>query len=116
MDLHKAILIILEDRVGRDNRISRTNLLGAVRGEVDILVSDREMRNAIKDMREQGCLICSTSADGGGYWMAGHPGEAKDMKLDYRKRALSCLMTAGKIEKSARARFGDQMTLDLETG
>jgi len=111
MNIHQAILIILEDRRGRDNRISRANLLGAVRGEVDDSVKDREMRDAIKDLREQGHLICSTSAKGGGYWMAGDYNDVMAIHEDYRKRALSCLMIASRIRKSGRENFGGQMRM-----
>ena len=110
MDLHKAILVILEDRVGQDNRISRADLLGAVRGEVDILVGDREMRRAIGELRKRGHLICSNSKDGG-YWMAANYDDVLSISAEYRSRALSCLTTSGKIMASGQKHFGGQLRL-----
>ena len=118
-ELHNVILEVLKGHAGKENRIGRRFLRSRISMKITgratglrINPTDREMRQAIKDLREEGHLICSSSGSGG-YWMAADYGEAMDIEIDYRKRALSCLMTASKIRKSARKYFSGQLEMQI---
>ena len=111
MDLHNAILTVLDGHRGRENRIGRDVLLRFIRlRPICGWPTDREMRAAIQELREQGHLICSNSG-AGGYWLADNLNEAQEMYDDYHGRAMSCLVTAKKIIESAQMEFGGQLEL-----
>jgi hypothetical protein len=119
-ELHNAILAVLDGHRGRENRIGRDDLVRLVNStirEKDITLwlihvyDDRGVRNGVKELREMGHLICSTSANGGGYWLADGLNEAQEMYDYYNGISRSCGITARKIMESAQREFGGQLEL-----
>lgn len=58
---------------------------------------DREVRELIKELREEGYPICSSSACSG-YWI-GTPKEAERTIAEYRARGNKCFKTAMMMER-----------------
>ena len=115
MELHNAILDVLKGHVGKENRISRRLLLRRVWGEVDILVSDRDMRQGIEELRRDhpiGALICSSSGSGG-YWLAESYGEVLASYQEERRRAMSTMFTQRQRLDAARKYFGGQLEMQI---
>jgi len=67
-----AVIAVLEEHRGIDRRIRRDSLRAELSWRHRLRVSDREMRAAIEVARAtpKGALVCSTTAGGGGYYMA----------------------------------------------
>lgn len=64
----RAVLRVLSYHVGRQNAVSRTELVA----ETNRLVPchDRQVRLVVNELRKEGALICSTGGIDGGYWLA----------------------------------------------
>ena len=75
-----ALLDVLRHCVGEASKIRRAELLCQACERTKLRVSDRVMRSVIEDLRlsKAGAMICSTTRDGGGYWMAATRGELND--------------------------------------
>jgi hypothetical protein len=106
----------LAHHVGRENRISRWALVAEVFGtdipeweRNDQHPLDRQMREAIREMRRAGIPICSDSS--GGYWRAGNINEVLTAAEKLRRRAKDLLATASDMEQAGRVEFGGQMEL-----
>lgn len=111
-NLEIQILRILEDHQGKANRIGRFVMLDQINAEHPLFpVREREMRRTIKHLREQhGERIGST---GGGYFKAVTTEEIKAISGYYKKRALSELYSAAKIEKENLPAMLGQLSLEL---
>ena len=98
MDLQQSIIKVLSKHIGQPNRIRRDKLRSTLmpmlpRGERNI--SDREMRQAIEELRrtdDLGALICSSSGSAG-YWLAVDLDELLDSYREERRRAINILVT-----------------------
>lgn len=117
MNLHDAILTVLECHKGKENRIRREDLRWTASGKAGCTVgcpfSDREMRQAIEELRREhpiGALICSSSGVGG-YWLAKDYDEVQASYNEERRRALTLMVTMRKRLHAARRHFGGQRTL-----
>ena len=116
MDLQHAVIKVLSKHIGQPNRIRRDNLRSALmgmlpRGEKNI--SDREMRQAIEELRrtdDQGALICSSSG-GGGYWLAVDLDELLESYREERRRAINILVTIRSRLKRGRRVLSGQRRL-----
>ena len=101
----RAVRAALEFHVGKENAISRKKLLKKIPG-----LNDRQMRIAIYQLRNDGCLICSRGGRGGGYWMAENIDDVQlFINTELRSRAYDMLKTAQRMEHSAIAQFGSQI-------
>jgi hypothetical protein len=95
----------LSFNVGKENAISRRKLLKKTTG-----LTDRQLRLAIYQLRNDGVLICSRGGFGGGYWMA------KDLddlltfiERELKSRAYDMLRTAKRLESAGIHKFGQQL-------
>ena len=101
----RAVKAALAFHVGNDNAISRKKLLNQISG-----LNDRQLRIAIYQLRNDGCLICSRGGQGGGYWMAENLDDVQAfINTELRSRAYDMLKTAQRMEHSAIAQFGSQI-------
>jgi hypothetical protein len=107
--LERAIRRILEFHIGRENAISRSQLITdlASMGFNYIDKDDRPIRACINQIRKSGMpgsWICSTGGVGGGYWMAETQAELEefieheeDSRLgDFAKQMKAMRMAAEK--------------------
>ena len=75
--LDRAMLRVLDFRIGRNNAISRVKLLLEL-GRSGFVVDEREARICINQLRKKGVQICSTGGKRGGYWMAADQEELEE--------------------------------------
>ena len=117
MNLTHAILQVLSKHVGQPNRIRRDKLRSKImallpRGESNI--SDREMRQAIEELRrtdDQGALICSSSGSGG-YWLAVDLDELLESYREERRRSITLLVTIrARLKRGRRVLSGQRRLL-----
>ena len=102
--LKLAILAIVGDHRGRMRSIDRRSLGIEVLREVGYVISDREIREAIQELRAEdprGALIMS-SAGASGYWIARDLEEIQDSYQEERSRALSILVRIRAQRRLAR--------------
>ncbi len=86
-ELKRTLLEILSRHVGRANRISRSSLLFHAMTRLNQRISDRRMRSAIEELREENA-ICSSSSDGG-YFLPASIEEIDQTIAEYRSRMAS---------------------------
>jgi hypothetical protein len=66
--LNESVLYILQQHVGIEHAISRTDLIDLVNG-CYVIADERDVRQAVHDLRHDvGYPICSIGGTGGGYW------------------------------------------------
>ncbi len=111
-NLEIQILKVLENHEGKPNRIARFAMLDQINAECPLFPTDeREMRRVIKHLREQhGERIGSC---GRGYYKAVTADEVKAISGYHRKRALSELYSAAKIERSSLPELLGQLSLEI---
>lgn len=109
----KALVHIIADHVGRDNAISRRDLLHQlhVRG---FQINDRIMRDAISELRCEGHLIISTSANNGGYYMDSCPEDFLEFeKHEQTNRAMKILIQRRAMRRTFRQKYGQAVQPNL---
>ena len=74
--IDRTILGILMYHVGKENAISRDELL--VKSKLSWDISDRGLRDQINSLKKSEFLICSTGGVGGGYYLAQNWDELED--------------------------------------
>ncbi|MDL1909731.1 hypothetical protein FBQ81_03405 [Chloroflexi bacterium CFX6] len=110
--LDAEALHILKQHVGRKNPIGRWELVAKIFGPVapqyqnDSNVADRQVRDAVKRLRNQGVLICDMG-DGLGRYLAETLEEYQAFRLRYGSRAYEVLETLREMDKSAEREFGN---------
>lgn len=105
MDARRGDWIISFLRPGKDKAISRYALLNRMQS-AGFDISERELREDIKQLRRAGKLICSTPGTDGGYYMATTNEEVEeflDTELRAKRNDLSETIRA--IEQSAHHTF-----------
>lgn len=107
--LEISIIRVLAAHVGREQAISRVDLLEWVRtNPANMGVDDRRLRLAINDLRKKGLLICSTGGIGGGYWLAADHAEVLAfVEQELHPRAMGLLETERAMRESAAELFGE---------
>lgn len=89
-ELELLIIQVINQHRGSKNIIKRADMLKALVNGLKRHVSDRQMRQAIEDLRTdhpEGAYICSTTA--GGYYRAESPGELADyLEVDERRAKM----------------------------
>ena len=118
--LTAAVLDVLETRVGQENAIGRESLLGWLRsgyrgyGEPDSpvchAISDRQMRDAIADLRLQGHLIANL---GTGYFITSTRAEIESFLAQERSRARQVEAGLRALERAAEAKFAEWEQMEM---
>ena len=104
--LNRAVLRVLQPRVGREMSISRRELVSALE-QLGFGVSERRVRAVIGQLRKDGQLICSTGGHNGGYWLARNWAELREfVSQEVLPRAMTLLATKSALEKAAQSRWG----------
>jgi predicted transcriptional regulator len=104
--IERAVLRVLQPRVGRERAISRQSLLMSVHS-YGFEVGDRSVRAVINRLRKDGFLICSTGGKNGGYWLASDWRELNEfLEKEVKPRALDLLETESALKSAARERWG----------
>ncbi len=76
--LERAILDVLKFHKGREEAISRSQLLIDLKMMGFPMKDDRPARLCINQLRKQGITICSTGGKNSGYWMAKNNDELEE--------------------------------------
>ena len=99
-----AIMIILSFHVGRRNSISRAHLCAALK---DLKISDRQVREQIKQLRRSGHLIGSLSGENGGYYLITTPDDLQEfLRREYQAKISDMRQTVEAMTKTASQRWG----------
>ena len=103
-DLNLAILTILSFHTSSRNPIPRVRLCSALKG---FNISDRHIRERIKQLRRSGHLIGSSSHDNGGYYLITNPADLQDfLSREYLAKISDMRQTVEAMSKSASQRWG----------
>ena len=103
-DLNLAILTILSFHTSSRNPIPRVRLCSALKG---FKLSDRHIRDRIKQLRRSGHLIGSSSNDNGGYYLITNPSDLQDfLSREYLAKISDMRQTVEAMSKSASQRWG----------
>ncbi len=116
MDLKQAIMLILDQAHGKDQKIKRASLRLRICSLLGQRISDRRIRDAIADLREhdpRGAYICATTYDGGGYWIAGNLEELREHLDTERRRSMSILSCIHQQALRAGIKLSGQMDLSI---
>ena len=111
-ELRKDVLAIIAIHIGADNPIKADEIAEMVglKGKY----RDRRVREAIKLLRRDGCLILSSVGKTPGYFLAANEVEWKEFRDgNLRPRALDILETSRAMTQAAQREFGGQAGLDL---
>lgn len=112
-NLNSAIIALLSMQRGRNNALGRDHLLARLRG-FGLNVTEREMRQAIHDLRRQGHLICSAAGEDGGYYKAASLVEVDDFFLRELDAKIADMSETRKAMKAAaRQQFGDAVQVQM---
>ena len=108
--LDRALLSIFRYHQGRENAISRDDLLDHLKS-IGWETSDRVMRAQINLLRKNGHLICSAGGHGGGYYLARNWSELEDfIGQELRPRAMDLLEQEKALKVGAKRVFGENST------
>jgi biotin operon repressor len=103
-DIGLSIMIVLSFHVGRHNNISRANLCAELN---HLKISDRQLREQIKQLRRSGHLIGSLSGENGGYYLITTPNDLQEfLKREYQAKINDMRQTVDAMTKSASQRWG----------
>ena len=104
--LYHIVEVTLKGARGVDQAVSRTRILEISQG-MPLLrgVSDRLVRAAIEDLREQGMLICNL-LEGDGYYLAGSMAEYQEFRRKYASYALTILSRLKAMDATAEKLYG----------
>ena len=110
--LQRNILDILCWHIGRKKSIKRDDIIHelAKRGLVEGVDSntERRVRDAIHELRNQGHIICSVAAGDGGYFIAAEKDEVFEfIDTEIQPRINDLSKTKKAILDSARKQFGN---------
>jgi DNA-binding transcriptional regulator PaaX len=105
--LDRAILLVLSNRWGRNQAISRTNLVKAV-AQMGFPVNERAVRLQISQLRKQGALIGSAPGEDGGYYLVVTAQEFQEfVDTEYLAKIKDMQETLSAMRQSAREVFGE---------
>ena len=106
--LKKDLVKIFSQAVGRENAVNKVELLRMLGTWNDQDPNfERRVRAAIVDLRNEGYLIISTAADGGGYWLAGSWEELLEFtEREYNAKAMTMLNTEKVMKAAAQEKWG----------
>lgn len=111
--LERAILTVLSYHNGRKQAIGRDELVVNLAG-LGYWVHERMAREAIKQLRRQGYLICSMPGNYGGYYMAETLAEFEEFdRFELGAKIADMNETRQAMLKAAREKFGEGYQLKL---
>ena len=103
--LDRAVMGCLRWYIGKDNAISRADLLDQVSQHIPI--QDRQLRLAIHELRLSGVMICSSGGVGGGYYIAADWSELQEyLDREVRSRALDLFEQEKALKLAAEKQWG----------
>lgn len=110
--LEKAIFQILSRHIGRSNPISRRDLCRSLRL---FNISERAVREQIRQMRRSGHLIGSAAGVNGGYYLISTPQEFREFLIsEYLAKIKDMRETVNAMKQSADQQWGARsLQLDL---
>lgn len=113
MNIQDKILFVLDSHKGKDSAINADDLLLAVNTQFfSDLRGTPELRAVIREMRQHGDLIASSS---NGYYLPNSLQEALEyVELQFRAPSRDQLYTARVQRDAAKVKFGGQMSMDLK--
>jgi len=117
--LDYEVLFILSQHVGKENAISRWQLVEKVIGYVpehlrtNNNMEDREVRDAVSRLRLQGHVICDMG-DGRGRYMAGSVEEFWEFYFYYLTPLLKGRKTLDALKKAAAEQWPDVQQMRME--
>ena len=111
-DLNLAIMTILSFHTSSRNPIPRARLCSALR---EFHISDRQIRERIKQLRRSGHLIGSSSGENCGYYIITSPEDLQEFLVrEYQAKINDMRQTVEAMTKSASQRWGpDSIQLKL---
>lgn len=102
--LERSILSILRFHVGKENAISKPQLLADLKN-MGMHSNERQARAAIVELRKHGHLICSSSGEGG-YYVAATIEEYQEFaQVEYRAKIIDMSETLRQMDDGARSMF-----------
>ncbi|MBI9042896.1 MAG: hypothetical protein JEZ06_00335 [Anaerolineaceae bacterium] len=111
-DLHRVVGLVLTDHIGKKMSISRQNLRLAV-SRLEFGAEDRQIREAIKQLRRRGWLICS-SAGSGGYFLAADLAEFIEFdRQEFESKITDMSITRNAMKKAAEEQLGNSYQMEL---
>jgi predicted DNA-binding transcriptional regulator YafY len=111
--LDRAILRQLSWFKGRDNAISRNDLVTAL-AECGFHVSERQARACISQFRKSGVLIGSLPGVNGGYYMIQSLAEFDEFKrTEYLAKIRDMQETLAAMDATARQQYGENLQPSL---
>lgn len=100
------ITITLDSAIGQEKSIERSRLLEISRGMPMLRkVSDRQVRAAIEELREEGYPICNMEK-GDGYYLASSMAEYQEFRRKYGSHALTILERMRAMDNTAEQKWG----------
>jgi hypothetical protein len=101
---------------GRSNAFSRDRLIGIVQRSYPT-ADEREIREALHELRRQGMPICSTGGIHSGYWRAADREELEEyLTREVHSRAVDLLETESILRRAADRTWGpQQLAMELAT-
>lgn len=110
--LQEQILEILQSHVGRENAVKARTL--AMRLGYTGRYADRPIRDAIRELRNNGHLILSSTRTPRGYYLAKDEAEWLEFRDgNLRPRALDILKTSRAMTLAAEERWGPGVQLKI---
>lgn len=108
--LERTLLLILGERIGRENALPRASLLALVRSMPACkTVTDRQLRAAVNQLRKAEHTICSAGGEEGGYWMGASWEEVEEYtRRELHSRAMDLLEQEQAMKRGAEKRWGPQ--------
>ncbi len=111
--LEKAILEVLNFHEGRDQAIGRGELV-AILERRGYQRTERTMREAIKQLRRRGHLICAMPGEDGGYYLAASLEEFEEFdRLEFGAKIADMSETRQAMCQAARRKFGEGYQMEL---
>lgn len=104
--LERAVLSVISQRVGCANAVGRYTLVKMV-ADLGFNAHERQIREAIKQLRRDGHFICSSAGKNGGYWMASDREELEMFgHQEFVSKIADMSETWRKMQKAANERWG----------
>ena len=101
--IERAMLRCLSFHIGKDNAISKPDLLRALK-QSGFAVHERQARLTIEELRNNGHLIGASSGEGG-YYIIADMGEWEAYQREERSRAEKILVRLRAQEQQAKTYF-----------
>jgi len=114
-ELDRMVLRVLQAHVGKEERISRRDLVEQVYGvRLDLdanSVEDRRVRESIERLREKHVILSSSGS--GGYWLPESEAEAVDFIAEMESRAMKMLQMTSRMKRNLRDQFEPRVQMGL---